>query len=98
MKIASAVAVAVALFSAIPAGAEVIDMANLKCKDLTALPRERIESITIWLDGHSSEATNVDHMRVDFDAIRDTANELKDYCNQNPDSTVLAAAEEVLDK
>lgn len=96
MKIASAVAAA--LFSAIPASAETIDLANLKCKDLVALPRERIELITIWLDGFSSDVNEADSMKVDFDAVRDTANEIKYYCTQNPDNTVLAAAEQVLDK
>jgi hypothetical protein len=98
MKSASAFVIAAALLTAIPANAEVIDLANLKCKDLAVFPRERIESITIWLDGYSSDANDADSMRVDFDAVRDNASELKNYCTQNPESSVLAAAEEVLDK
>jgi hypothetical protein len=97
MKNVITVAVAVSFLALAPATAQTIDMRNVKCKDVAALPKDALEMIAVWLDGFFADDDDADSMKVDFTATRADGEKIKAFCQKNPTVGVLQAAE-ALDK
>ena len=95
-KVASAVLVAAALLAAAPADAQVIDLSTLKCKQFIELPKETLNAATLWLDAYltDEEETAV----IDFDKMKDKAARLAAHGAQNPETSLMTAAENVMVK
>jgi hypothetical protein len=95
-KVASAILVVAALLTAAPADAQVVDLSALSCKQFIELPKETLNAVTLWLDAFltDEEETAV----IDFDKMKDKAEKLAAYCAQNPETGLMTAAENVMDK
>src|ERR1044072_5176099 len=95
-KVASAILVVAALLTAAPADAQVVDLSALSCKQFIELPKETLNAVTLWLDAFltDEEETAI----IDFDKMKGKADRLTAYCAQNPDMSLMTAAESVMDK
>ena len=95
-KVASAILVVAALLTAAPADAQVVDLSTLSCKQFIELPKETLNAVTLWLDAFltDEEETAV----IDFDKMKDKAEKLAAYCAQNPETSLMTAAENVMVK
>src|SRR5712691_9337110 len=96
VKIAGVVVVATALLAAASAGAQVVDLSTIKCKDFAELPKETVNAITMWLDGYFTDEE--DPAVVDFDKMKAKAEKLGAFCAQNPKMGLMTAAENVMAK
>jgi acid stress chaperone HdeB len=97
MRFLSILLVAVVMLVA-PAHAEVLDLATLKCKEFIGISssKERFELIMTWLEAYYSEE-NASPV-IDFDKIRDDGAKFGAYCKNNPDESVIDAADKLLGK
>ncbi len=95
-KVASAILVVAALLTAAPADAQVVDLSALSCKQFIELPKETLNAVTLWLDAFltDEEETAV----IDFDKMKDKAERLAAYCAQNPETSLMTAAENIMVK
>ena len=95
MRFLSMLLVAVAMLAA-PARAELLDLATLKCKEFTSSSKERFELIMTWLEAYYSEE-NASPV-IDFDKVRNDGVKFSAYCKNNPDESVIDAADKLLGK
>jgi acid stress chaperone HdeB len=95
-KVASAVLVAAAVLAAAPADAQVIDLSTLRCRQFIELPKETLNAVTLWLDAYLTDEE--ESAIIDFDKMKGKADRLAAYCAQNPDMSLMTAAESVMDK
>jgi acid stress chaperone HdeB len=79
---------------AAPASAQVIDLANLSCKDFVAAKKDVTAAIITWLSGYYTK--DDDPQVIDFDKVRAKTEKLADYCAKNPSANLLTAAEPIL--
>jgi len=96
MKIPQMIIAAVALVSAAPASAQVVDLSTITCKDFFEGDQDRIGYVLMWLDGYytDEDAPAV----VDFNKMKQNAAKLGAYCAKNPTIGLGTAAEELFDK
>ena len=95
-KVASAILVAAVLLAAAPADAQVVDLSMLRCKQFIELPKETLNAVTLWLDAYLTDEE--ESAVIDFDKMKDRAERLAAYCAQNPETSLMAAAEHVMVK
>ena len=95
-KVASAILVVAALLAAAPADAQVIDLSALTCKQFIELPKETLNAVTLWLDAYLTDEE--ESAVIDFDKMKGKAERLAAYCAQNSEMSLMAAAENVMDK
>jgi acid stress chaperone HdeB len=96
MKPLLAVAAAALLLSvSIPAQAQRLDVATVKCKDFLASSTENVAFIMMWLQGFYSaeDASPV----IDFGKMKKDGIKIAQYCTKNPDDSLITAADESLD-
>jgi len=90
----AAAAIACILFvPALRAQTSNVDLEKMTCKELVALPTERVSAVTTWLDGYYTEED--DPKLIEFDAISASAEKLIGFCRQNPNASLLSASEKV---
>ena len=85
---------AATLSAAIPAHAQQLDMATVKCRDFVSSSKENIALMLMWLQGYYSDEDT--SPIVDFDKMKKDAQMLREYCDKNPDHSVITAADEAL--
>ena len=85
-----------AAFAAPPAQAESLDLNTVTCKAFSERSKEDIGYTLAWLDGYYKGED--DPAVIDFDKLKENAGALGAYCEQHPDVTVGAAAEELFGK
>ena len=90
----SAVVMSTVLAFALPASAQVLDLATASCKDFTAGKKEVATAIVLWLSGYYTK--DDDPQVIDFDKVRAKSDKLADYCAKNPSAGLLSAAEPIL--
>lgn len=95
-KVASAVLVAAALLAAAPVDAQVVDLSTLSCKQFVDLPKETVSAVTLWLDAYLTDEE--DTAVINLDKMKDKAVQLTAYCAQNPELSLMTAAEKVMGK
>ena len=95
-QVASAVLLAAALLAAAPADAQVVDLSTLRCKQFIELPKETLNAVTLWLDAYLTDEE--ESAIIDFDKMKGKADRLAAYCGQNPETSLMTAAENVMDK
>jgi hypothetical protein len=95
-QLARAVLIAAAVLAAPRAQAQALDLSALKCKDFVELPKDTVNAITLWLEGYLTD--EADPTVVDLDQLKAKAERLAMLCAQNPDMSVLVAAEDVMGK
>ncbi len=96
MKILSILLVAAALCAPLPVEAQKLDLAIVTCKDFTAIDKQTVGMILMWLEGYYSEE-NASPI-VSFDKMRADGGKISEYCVKNPGRSVFTAADEVLGK
>jgi len=95
-QVASAVLLAAALLAAAPADAQVVDLSTLRCKQFIELPKETLNAVTLWLDAYLTDEEEA--AVIDFDKMKGKAERLSAYCAQNPEMSLMTAAENVMVK
>ena len=95
-QVASAVLLAAVLLAAAPADAQVVDLSTLSCKQFIELPKETLNAVTLWLDAYLTDEE--ESAVIDFDKMKDKAERLAAYCAQNPEMSLMTAAENVMAK
>jgi acid stress chaperone HdeB len=96
MKTLFAIAAAASLLSApVPAQAQRLDVATVKCKDFLSSSTENVAFIMMWLQGFYSaeDAAPV----IDFDKMKKDGVKIAQYCTKHPDDSLITAADESLD-
>ena len=91
MKQALAPAVAVLLITATSAQSQTIDMAEIKCSDLTKAYPEQFAVIDAWLSGYYHAMSN--KTVVDRKMGAENTRKVVQYCKANPNVTVMRAIE-----
>jgi acid stress chaperone HdeB len=83
-----------ATFVAAAANAQTVDLATIKCKDFSELPKETVYAITTWLDGYYTDEE--DPAVVDLEKLKGKSEKLGAYCAANPRVGLMTAAESVM--
>jgi acid stress chaperone HdeB len=78
-----------------PAIAQKMDVSTVKCRDMATNSTEKNAMILMWLQGYYSDedASPI----IDFDKMGKDAKKLGEYCEKNPDHSIITAADESLD-
>lgn len=86
--------IAAAMWSAVPAKAEQLDLSTVKCKDFLESSKDNIGLILMWLEGYynDEDAPPI----VDFDKMQENGKKLGEYCGKNPAHSVITAADKVM--
>jgi acid stress chaperone HdeB len=95
-RVAIAVLVVAGSLAAQPGTAQLVDLSTLRCKQFIELPKETVNAVTMWLDGHLTDEE--DPAVVDFDKMNLKAERLAAYCGQNPEMSLMTAAENTMSK
>jgi acid stress chaperone HdeB len=93
-RVAGAALIAAAVFAAHGANAQALDLSAISCKQFIELPKDTAAAITMWLDGHLTDEE--DPAVLDLDRIKIKAERLAALCAQNPQVSLMTAAEEVM--
>jgi acid stress chaperone HdeB len=95
-RVAIAVLVVAGSLAAQPGNAQLVVLSTLRCKQFIELPKETVNAVTMWLDGYWSDEE--DPAVIDFDTIKLKAERLAAYCGQNPEMSLMTAAENTMSK
>lgn len=85
------------LMLGVPAKAEdrlVVDLAKMTCRELVKLDMQDFAGITMWLSGYYN--ASIRNTVIDLYQFAHAAKDVKDFCQANPQSTVMSAAERAL--
>jgi acid stress chaperone HdeB len=85
-----------AMFAAMPAHAQVVDVSKLTCEEFLKSGKDGIAYIVVWLDGYYTGED--DPSTMDFGKIARNIERFGDYCSKNPRSAMTDAADEILSK
>ncbi len=71
-----------------------VDLSSILCKELSGLTKPQVEQIVTWLQGYYTleKAPRI----VDPDKINADVTKLGNYCTQNPEANMVAAADDVM--
>jgi len=70
------------------------DLSSILCKELPGLPKPQVEQIVTWLQGFYSlegKPRIIDPDKINADVVK-----LDAYCKDNPESNLVAAADDVM--
>jgi acid stress chaperone HdeB len=95
-RVAIAVLVIAGSLAAQRGNAQLVDLSTLRCKQFVELPKETVNAVTMWLDGYWTGEE--DPAVVDFDKMTLKAERLAAYCGQNPEMSLMTAAENTMSK
>jgi hypothetical protein len=70
------------------------DLSSILCKELPSLPKPQVEQIVTWLQGYYTEE-NAPRI-INPDKINEDITKLDTYCKQNPETNLVAAADDVM--
>ena len=93
-KFAIIVAAVVSVSPALAQEKMVVDMGKLTCGQLTKLAFEDFTGLTMWLSGYYN--SSIRRTRIDLVQVAGAGKQVKEFCQANPRSTVLSAAERAL--
>ena len=88
-------AASIALSSA-PAGATVLDLSTMSCKQFLDSGDDTIKLVLTWMDGWYKGDS--DEAIIDTDVFVENAKKFGTYCGKNPTISIVNAAEAVLGK
>jgi HdeA/HdeB family len=94
MKSILAAAATAALLFSVPASAETIDLATVKCSELSTMDESGATFMFTWLLGYQSGVNGTTTM--DLAAMDSIGTEIGEYCGKNPEVGLLAASTEVM--
>jgi hypothetical protein len=94
MKTLKPFVLAATLLASLPANAQTIDLAAMKCADYLQASQENVTLITTWLVGLY---TDIAEPRViDRGRLRSSGEKLADFCRKNPNFSISTAADGLL--
>jgi acid stress chaperone HdeB len=96
MRFPRATLFAMALLSASPAAAQVLDLSTIKCRDFISSSKENIGLILAWMDAYYKDED--DPPTIDFAEMSKSGERLGAYCAQNPEIGLITAADKLFDK
>ena len=88
---ASAIA---ALFLTVPAQAETVDLATVKCSELADMKADDASFMFAWMLGYAGGQTGT--TTLDLSAMEAVGTDIGEYCAANPEVGLLSAATEVM--
>ena len=94
MKRTLAAAAITALSFSMPATAETIDLATVKCAELSTMKQDEAAFLFIWLLGYAGGQAGTTTM--DLSEMESTGTKIGEYCAINPDVGILSVASEVM--
>ena len=92
-----AVVAGILMMSSVPAMSEdklVVDFSKMTCRELTKSDIQDFAGITMWLSGYYN--ASVRNTTIDLYQFARAAKTLKDFCQANPQSTIMTGAERAL--
>jgi len=90
-----AVCIAVSAFAA-PAGAQVVNLSKMPCKEFVGLKPEAITMLWAWLYGYYADQ-DADPV-IDFNKLIAKGQALAESCQKSPDKDVISVAEDIYEK
>lgn len=90
----AAASLVLACLLSVPAGAESIDIATLKCSDIADMKPDEVAMVLAWIDGYLGG--QADDTRLDLDRFNSNADAAAKACSEEPGTgllTVLKAAD-----
>jgi acid stress chaperone HdeB len=94
MRRTMAAAAIAALSFTVPAQAETIDLATVKCSELATMSESDAAFMFTWLLGYAGGQAGT--TTIDLSAMESAGNDIGQYCSANPDVGLLSAASSVL--
>ncbi len=94
MKRTLAAAAISALAFAMPAAAETVDMATVKCADLANMKEDEVNFMFSWLLGYAGGQAS--DTTIDLSSMDAIGKSIGEYCAANPDVGLVAAVTNVL--
>jgi len=73
-----------------------IEMSKLTCAQFAAYNKDNMSIIMMWLEGYYTEED--DDAVIDFGKMAGDTAQLLIYCGDNPDTDIISASDEVMDK
>jgi hypothetical protein len=70
------------------------DLSTILCKELPSLSKPQVEQIVTWLQGYYT-LENAPRV-INPDKIKEDTTKLDAYCKQNPETNLVAAADDVM--
>ena len=89
----AAAALAATLFT-IPAHAETVDLATVKCSELATMKQDDADFMFAWLLGYAGGQSGT--TTIDLSTMNSMGTDIGKYCADNPDVGLLSAATEVM--
>ncbi len=83
-----------AIFSAVTASAQIIDVAKISCKQYLAGKVVRQDYLTLWLSGYTNGTRN--DTVIGTGTVQEIANKVGTYCRSNLDAGLMDAVQNVL--
>ena len=94
MKRILAAAAITALSFSMPATAETIDLATVKCAELSMMKQDEATFLFTWLLGYAGGQAGTTTM--DLTEMESIGTKIGEYCAGNPDVGILSAASEMM--
>lgn len=79
-----------------PAGAQVLDLSTIKCKDFVASSKDEIGIILSWLDAYYKDED--DPPVINFAQLKTNGEKLGAYCGANPEVGLITASDSLFGK
>ena len=92
-RILAAAAIAAVAFT-MPAAAETVDMATVKCADLANMKEDEANVMFFWLLGYAGGQAS--DTTIDISAMDSIGKSIGEYCAANPDVGLVSAVTNVL--
>lgn len=89
-----AAAAIAALFLTVPAKAETVDLATVKCSELADMKPDDASFMFAWMLGYSGGQTGT--TTLELTSMEAVGTEIGEYCAANPEVGLLSAATEVM--
>lgn len=90
----AAAAALAATFLTLPAHAETVDLATVKCSELATMKQDDADFMFAWLLGYAGGQTGT--TTIDLGSMDAIGTDIGNYCAKNPDVGLLSAATEVM--
>lgn len=78
----------------LPAQAETVDLATVKCSELASMKQDDADFMFAWLLGYAGGQTGT--TTIDLGAMGTIGTEIGEYCAKNPEVGLLSAATAVM--
>jgi len=95
MRCLSTLIVTTLLLFTLPANAQVYDMSTMKCSDFLQSVKSNGGYVVLWWEGYYAHKSGADPV-INFDKSIKNAENLGNYCRENPSLDLTAATQKVL--